>query len=168
VDAADLEHYGRENLLQPEGEHEVFMVEQYRQFAHQFPKAARTVLDIGCNTGRGWVGTVTSAARSPAMGLDVVRKRLEALPAVYMLRIRGLSTDIPLASQSVDVVVGGEFLGYLLPRVVDQMLYEFQRVRRRLLLTTPSPSYVRLGRHKGNAYRSGHLTQHYEYWGTDL
>lgn len=44
MDGADLEHYGQEYLLQPEGERDMSMVERYQQFARHFPEAARRVL----------------------------------------------------------------------------------------------------------------------------
>ena len=50
---ADLDNYEQEKLLQPEGEHDVFTVERYRQFRRHAPEAARVILDVGCSTGRG-------------------------------------------------------------------------------------------------------------------
>jgi ubiquinone/menaquinone biosynthesis C-methylase UbiE len=164
VELADLEQYEQENLLQPEGEHDVFTVERYRQFRRHSPKTVRTILDVGCSTGRGGSELVRALPSVELWGLDVVQSRLDALPDVYTRRIRGLSTDIPIESQSVDAVVAGEFLEHLLPRDVDPTLCEFQRVLRvggRLLLTTPNPRYIRLGISGGSVYGPGHLTQHY-------
>jgi SAM-dependent methyltransferase len=164
VKMADLEHYERENLLQPEGEHDVFTVERYRQFARHSLGTVRAVLDVGCSTGRGGSELVRALPAVELWGLDVVQSRLDALPGVYTRRIRGLSTDIPLENQSVDAIVAGEFLEHLLPRDVDPTLCEFQRVLRvggRLLLTTPNPRYIRLALNGGSVYGPGHLTQHY-------
>jgi ubiquinone/menaquinone biosynthesis C-methylase UbiE len=164
VKPADLERYEQENLLQPEAEHDVFTVERYRQFGRHSQKTARTVLDVGCSTGRGGLELASALPAAKLWGLDVVQKRLDALPEVYTRRILGLSTDIPVDDKSVDEVVAGEFLEHLLPRDVDPTLCEFQRVLGvggRLLLTTPNPYYVRLALNGGTVYKPGHLTQHY-------
>lgn len=160
----DLERYEHENRLQPEAEHDVFTVERYRQFVRHFPAAVRTVLDVGCSTGRGGLELARVLPELELWGIDVVQERLDALPDVYTRRIRGLSTEIPLEDQAVDVVVAGEFLEHLRPHDVDSTLCEFQRVLRvggRLLLTTPNPSYIRLALTGRSVYGPGHLTQHY-------
>ena len=158
------EHYERENLLQLVAEDDPFTIERYEQFARHLPSHARVVVDVGCGTGRG--GTVLARARRDLQlwGIDVVQRRLDALPDVYRRRVRGLSTELPLEDRSVDAIVAGEFLEHLTPGDVDPTLCEFQRVLRiggRLLLTTPNPSYVRI-RLKGiSVYGPGHLTQHH-------
>jgi SAM-dependent methyltransferase len=160
----DLDSYSQENLLQPEAEHDVFTVERYRQFARHFPRSVHAVLDVGCSTGRGGLELAKAHPDAELWGIDVVQERLDHLPDVYAQRIRGLSTDIPLDDQSVDVITAGEFLEHLLPRDVDTTLCEFQRVLRvggRLLLTTPNPSYFRLKLTGRSVYGPGHLTQHY-------
>ncbi|MGC8714510.1 MAG: hypothetical protein ACP5RH_19160, partial [Leptodesmis sp.] len=47
------EKYEVQNLLQEVSEHDPVTLERYQQFSKLLPKAARTVLDVGCNTGRG-------------------------------------------------------------------------------------------------------------------
>jgi ubiquinone/menaquinone biosynthesis C-methylase UbiE len=161
---ADIEQYEQENLLQPEGESDTFTVERYRQFVRHAPREVSTVLDVGCSTGRGGAELATALPQAKLWGLDVVQSRLDALPTCYAQGIRGLSTNIPLDDQSVDVIVAGEFLEHLLPRDVDPTLCEFQRILRvggRLLLTTPNPRYIRLKLNGGSVYGPGHLTQHY-------
>lgn len=160
----DLDSYSKENLLQPEAEHDVFTVERYQQFARHFPARVQAVLDVGCSTGRGGMELARAYPDAELWGIDVVQERLDLLPDVYARRVRGLSTDIPLDDQAVDVVTAGEFLEHLLPRDVDPTLCEFQRVLRvggRLLLTTPNPSYIRLKLTGRSVYGPGHLTQHY-------
>jgi ubiquinone/menaquinone biosynthesis C-methylase UbiE len=160
----DLERYAQANRLQPEAEHDTFTVERYQQFGRYFPAHVRTILDIGCSTGRGGVELARAFPQAELWGIDVIQERLDALPDIYAQRVRGVSTDIPLQSQTVDVIVAGEFLEHLLPRDVDPTLCEFQRVLRvggRLLLTTPNPSYIRLALTSRSVYGPGHLTQHY-------
>ena len=164
--SAAVDRYERENLRQPEAEDDVFTVERYRQFARYSPAVATAVLDVGCSTGRG--GTEYARLRPTAelWGIDVVQERLDALPNVYSRRIRGLSTDIPLDTQQVDVILAGEFLEHLTAADVDPTICEFQRVLKvggRLLLTTPNPRYIRLAVTGRSVYGPGHLTQHYAY-----
>jgi ubiquinone/menaquinone biosynthesis C-methylase UbiE len=159
-----IEQYEQENLRQPEAESDEFTVERYRQFAHYFPARAAQILDVGCSTGRGGQELARMHPEAQLWGIDVVQDRLDALPDVYAKRFRGLSTDMPIADNSVDVVVAGEFLEHLLARDVDVTICEFQRVLRvggRLLLTTPNPRYIRLAMNRGSVYGPGHLTQHY-------
>jgi ubiquinone/menaquinone biosynthesis C-methylase UbiE len=158
-----LDRYEQENLLQPSAEHDTFTVERYQQFARHSSGAA-TVLDVGCSTGRGGAEYVRLRPTAELWGIDVVQERLDALPDVYGRRIRGLSTDIPLDAQQVDLILAGEFLEHLTPADVDPTLCEFQRVLKvggRLLLTTPNPRYIRLALTGGSVYGPGHLTQHY-------
>lgn len=159
-----VDAYEQSNLLQPEAEHDVFTLERYAQFALHTPTRARTVLDIGCSTGRGGQEFVRHVPSAELWGLDAVQDRLDALPGCYAGAIRGLSTDLPLDDRSVDVVLAGEFLEHLLPHDVDRTICEFQRVLRiggRLLLTTPNPTYVRLRVTGMSVYGPGHLTQHH-------
>jgi SAM-dependent methyltransferase len=165
VDATvQMEHYEKENLLQPEAEEDSYTVERYQQFARHLQGSHKTILDIGCSTGRGGEEVTRIRPDSQVWGLDVVQSRLDALPACYMRKIRGLSTDIPIDDGSVDAILAGEFLEHLLPRDVDPTLCEFQRVLRiggQLLLTTPNPRYLRLKLNRGSVYGPGHLTQHF-------
>lgn len=160
----ELEHYERENLSQPEAELDLFTVERYRQFARHLPPGVRSVLDVGCSTGRGGLELVAACPGIELWGLDVVRTRLDALPAAYSRRLRGLSTNIPAEDGSLDVVVAGEFLEHLRAADVDPTLCEFQRVLRvggRLLMTTPNPNYLRHRLSNMSVYGPGHLTQHH-------
>jgi ubiquinone/menaquinone biosynthesis C-methylase UbiE len=159
----ELERYERENLLQPEAEEDLFTVERYRQFAAHLADGTRTVLDVGCSTGRGGAELHRLCPEVQLWGLDAVQSRLDSLPPVYARKVRGLSTDLPCEDRSLDAVVAGEFLEHLLPRDVDPTLCEFQRVLAiggRLLLTTPNPAYLRLRLTGRSVYGPGHLTQH--------
>jgi len=160
----EIDDYERENLVQQQAEHDTFTVERYRQLARYLPPATAVVLDVGCSTGRGGLEIARLRPRAELWGLDVVQHRLDALPTVYVNRVRGLSTEIPLEDGAVDVVVAGEFLEHLRARDVDPTLCEFQRVLRvggRLLLTTPNPNSLRLRMFNMSVYGPGHLTQHH-------
>jgi SAM-dependent methyltransferase len=160
----DLERYAAENLLQPRAEHDEFAVERYRQFARHLPASARTVVDVGCSTGRGGAELVRLRPEMELWGVDVVQQRLDQLPGAYTKQILGLSTELPLEDLSVDVIVAGEFLEHLRASDVDPTLSEFQRVLRiggRVILTTPNPGSLRLHLQRGSVYGPGHLTQHH-------
>ena len=135
--------YEELNAQQEVSERDAFTEEGYRQFYRFFPANARTLLDIGCNTGRG--GQVLKSLNKSLQiaGLDCVKDRLDRLPKqVYDRGIYGLSTDIPCDDRTFDVVVAGEFIEHIYPMDVDKTLAEIFRVLKvggRFLLTTPNP-----------------------------
>jgi SAM-dependent methyltransferase len=153
------------NLLQPESETDPFTEERYMQFASLLPRAARQVLDVGCNTGRG--GVVLKSVRPEVMlhGLDAVGARISALPAkVYDSGIQALSTAIPVPDMSYGAIVAGEFIEHIYARDVDLTLAEFYRVLEvggRLLMTTPNPLDLKR-RILGKSILGGaHVSQHF-------
>jgi ubiquinone/menaquinone biosynthesis C-methylase UbiE len=154
------------NRSQACSETDSFTPERYGQFYSHFPRDAKTVLDVGCNTGRG--GKVLKA-RNPSLeitGLDFVPERIAVLDRnVYTHAVCGSSTAIPAKDASVDVIVGGEFVEHLPPAQVDATLAEFFRVlslKGRLLLTTPNPKYLKNRlRHLSVLLGPSHLSQHF-------
>ena len=154
------------NRLQEGSEADSFTPDRYRQFYRHFPVQAKTVLDVGCNTGRG--GAVLKACNSAIelTGIDCVPERIAALDkGVYERTLCGLSTQIPAAERSFDVVVAGEFIEHVPPLQVEATLAEFFRVLRlngRLLLTTPNPNYLKNKfKHLSVLQERSHLSQHY-------
>lgn len=135
--------YEELNLQQEASERDPFTEERYRQFYRFFPRNARTVLDIGCNTGRGGQVLKSLNTNLQIFGLDCVKDRLDKLPIqAYERGIYGLSTNIPCDNSTFDVVVAGEFIEHIYPMDVDKTLAEIFRVLKiggRLLLTTPNP-----------------------------
>jgi SAM-dependent methyltransferase len=159
-----LEKYALQNLEQEVSETDPFTVARYEQFHRFMPKGARTVLDIGANTGRGGQRLAELNPAYELTALDCVQSRLDALPKAYSRSICGLSTEIPAPDRTFDAVVAGEFLEHLYPADVDPTLCEMQRVlkiRGRLLMTTPNPGYVRLRLTDGSVYGLSHLIQHW-------
>jgi SAM-dependent methyltransferase len=160
--AAELVAANREHRI---SEIDSFTPRRYAQFHSHFPEKTRTVLDVGCNTGRG--GAVLKQ-RDPALkviGLDCVPERISALdPAVYHDGVCGFTTAIPLADGRVVVICAGEFIEHVPPGQVDATLAEFFRVLRlrgRLLLTTPNPNYLK-NKLKGlSVLNDAHVSQHY-------
>ncbi|NJN10970.1 MAG: methyltransferase domain-containing protein [Richelia sp. RM2_1_2] len=135
--------YEELNLQQQASERDSFTQERYRQFYSFFSHHACTVLDIGCNTGRGGQILKSLNPKLQISGLDCVQDRLERLPKeVYEQCIHGLSTNIPCEDRTFDAVVAGEFIEHLYSIDVDKTLAEIFRVLKvggRLLLTTPNP-----------------------------
>jgi ubiquinone/menaquinone biosynthesis C-methylase UbiE len=159
-----MQRYEQENLRGPRSEDDYFAVERYRQFARYSPRAA-TVLDVGCGTGRGGAEYVRLRPAAELWGMDVVQECLDALPASYARKIRGLSTEIPLEAGQADVILAGHVLEHLTAADVDPTLCEFQRVLKvggRLLMATPNPQSVKFALTRGSVYYGpGHLSQHY-------
>ena len=135
------------NREQEISEVDPFTERRYYQFVRHFLPRTREVLDVGCNTGRG--GAIMKALL-PGLritGVDCVPERVAALDAlVYETKICGFTNAIPLAAESFDAIVAGEFIEHLPPDQVYPTLCEFFRLLRLkglLLLTTPNPRYLK-------------------------
>jgi SAM-dependent methyltransferase len=158
--------YEKINLQQKESaERSPFTLERYRQFFRYFPPNARTVLDVGCSTGRGGKILYDLNPKLLMVGLDCVKERLDSCPPnVYKRKLCSYSTNIASEDETFDVIVAGEFIEHLHPSDIDTSLAEFFRVIRckgRLLLTTPNPDYIRL-KLTGKRVKGGaHLSEHY-------
>lgn len=154
------------NRSQKVSETDAFTPFRYAQFVAHLPNHVATVLDAGCNTGRG--GRVMKETK-PALqitGLDCVPERISALDkSVYQLGICGLSTDLPVGDGIYDAIVAGEFIEHIPPAEVGRTLTEFFRVLRlkgRLLLTTPNPDYLKNKiKNLSVLLEPSHLSQHY-------
>ena len=158
-------NYEALNLTQPESEHDPFTEDRYRQFHKYLPTNTRSVLDIGCNTGRG--GRVLKGLNSALKiyGLDAVRDRLDRLPqGIYEAGVHGYSTKIPNDDGTYDAVLAGEFIEHIYQADVDQTLGEIFRVLKiggRLLLTTPNPGDIKR-KFRGRSILGGaHVSQHF-------
>lgn len=157
--------YEELNLLQPESEHDPFTEDRYRQFYKFLPRNARSVLDIGCNTGRG--GNVLKGLDSSLLlyGLDAVSDRLDRLPKdVYEQGVHGYSTNIPNDDGAYDAVVAGEFIEHIYQADVDQTLGEIFRVLKiggRFLLTTPNPGDIKRKMRGQSILGGAHVSQHF-------
>ncbi|NEZ56144.1 class I SAM-dependent methyltransferase [Adonisia turfae] len=160
-----VQEYEVLNAKQIASETDPFTEERYRQFYKFFSKKYETVLDVGCNTGRG--GHILKQCNSllKIAGLDCVQDRLDRLSKnIYAQTFYGLSTDIPVSDRSFDVVVAGEFIEHLYPNDVDKTLGEFFRVLKiggRLMLTTPNPEDYKKRLRKESVLGEAHVSQHF-------
>jgi SAM-dependent methyltransferase len=143
-----------------------FTVSRYDQFYDHFPNGASTVLDVGCNTGRGGEVIKKHNPSVEITGLDCVPERIAQLDkTIYTGTICGFTNQIDVEDRSFDVVLGGEFIEHLIPAEVDASLAEFFRVLRlrgRLLLTTPNPNYLKNKlKNLSVLLERSHLSQHF-------
>ncbi|WP_457095919.1 methyltransferase domain-containing protein [Lysobacter sp. P5_B9] len=158
-------NYEQLNIGQPESETDPFTEDRYRQFEQFIPSVAKSILDVGCNTGRG--GRILKERRPHLRiaGMDAVQSRVQSLSSeVYSDRLHGLSTQIPSVDDSFDAVLAGEFIEHLYFSDVLSTLGEMFRVLRvggRLLLTTPNPGDIKR-RLRGRSILGGaHVSQHH-------
>lgn len=158
-------NYEALNLTQPESEHDPFTEDRYRQFHKFLPRGACSVLDIGCNTGRGGSVLKELDGSLKLYGLDAVRDRLDRLPKnAYEEGVHGYSTKIPNEDGTYDAVVAGEFIEHIYQADVDQTLGEIFRVLKiggRLLLTTPNPGDIKRKLRGRSILGGAHVSQHF-------
>lgn len=162
----DTIKYEELNLQQIVSESDPFTKERYQQFYRFFPKGIHSVLDIGCNTGRGGEQLKSLNPNLEISGLDCVELRLNKLSSkVYKNRIYGVSTEIPCGDRTFDVIVAGEFIEHLYSIDVNKTLGEIFRVLKvggRLLLTTPNPLDIKkIIRGESIMDDSSHVSQHF-------
>ena len=152
------------NRQQEYSETDPFTVRRYQQFARHFPRDTRTVLDVGCNIGRGGVTLKAVNPNLRVTGLDCVPERIAALDrTVYEAGICAFAQDIALPSDSFDAIVAGEFIEHLPPDLVFPTLCEFFRLLRLngvLMLTTPNPFYIRSKLAGTSVLGGAHISQH--------
>jgi SAM-dependent methyltransferase len=154
------------NRAEIQSEVDTFTARRYRQFVRHFPPHVRTVLDVGCNTGRGGPVMKALVPDLRLTGIDCVPERVAAVDALtYAERICGYANAIPLVSDSFDAIVAGEFIQALPPDQVDPTLREFFRLLKLkgvLLLTVPNPRYLKHKLEGRSALGGAFLSQHYE------
>jgi 2-polyprenyl-3-methyl-5-hydroxy-6-metoxy-1,4-benzoquinol methylase len=152
------------NREQEISEIDTFTERRYQQFVRHFRRDTRTVLDVGCNTGRGGAAMMAINPSLQITGLDCVPERIEALnPAIYQRGICAFTQDITLPSASFDAIVAGEFIEHVPPDLVFPTLCEFFRLLRLkgvLLLTTPNPLYFKNRLAGASVLGGAHVSQH--------
>jgi 2-polyprenyl-3-methyl-5-hydroxy-6-metoxy-1,4-benzoquinol methylase len=152
----------RENAI---SETDTFTERRYRQFVSHFAPNTRTVLDVGCNTGRGGAVMMAIKPGLEITGLDCVPERIEALNRlIYKRAVCAFTENIQLLGDSFDAIVAGEFIEHVPPDLVFPTLCEFFRLLRlkgRLLMTTPNPQYLKNRLTGATVLGGAHFSQHH-------
>jgi 2-polyprenyl-3-methyl-5-hydroxy-6-metoxy-1,4-benzoquinol methylase len=161
----ELNHLIELNRAQQISEEDIFTEKRYKQFVHRFHDHTQKVLDVGCNTGRGGAVMKALLPRLEITGLDCVPERVAALdPTNYDSSICCFTQTIPLASESFDAIVAGEFIEHVPPDLVFSTFCEFFRLLRLeglLLLTTPNPRYLANKFRRRSVLGWAHVSQHH-------
>ncbi len=111
-----------------------------------------SILDIGCNTGRGGQVLRRSFPQANLIGIDVVENRLKSIPkGLYNSLLSESITSISLPTASLDFILAGEVIEHISPEDLGTTLGELRRVLKpggKLLMTTPNPDsfLVKAGR----------------------
>jgi 2-polyprenyl-3-methyl-5-hydroxy-6-metoxy-1,4-benzoquinol methylase len=145
-------------------ETDTFTERRYRQFVSHFAPNTRTVLDVGCNTGRGGAVMMAIKPGLEITGLDCLPERIEALNRlIYKQAVCAFTENIELPSDSFDAIVAGELIEHVPPDLVFPTLCEFFRLLRlkgRLLMTTPNPQYLKNRLTGATVLGEKHVSQH--------
>lgn len=159
----ELEQINREQWF---SETDPFTERRYRQFArHLGAGFAGQALDVGCNTGRGGQAFLAGAPGARLDGVELVSERIERIPAgVYRTVHQGLLEDMPADSGPYDALLMGEIVEHVPLPVLEAFIDQSVRLLApggRILLTTPNPHYLLLGRRSGGTVLGGaHVSVH--------
>ncbi|GAB3203138.1 ubiquinone/menaquinone biosynthesis C-methylase UbiE [Pontibacter aydingkolensis] len=140
------------NMQQVWSETDMFTPFRYQQFYKHFTKDTKSVLDCGCNTGRGGKILKDLNPDLKIYGIELLEERLKQIPdGIYEALFFGSAAEIPLEDNSLDAIVAGEVVEHIPEDELHQVLKEFNRVLKKggiALLTTPNPHSVmiKLGR----------------------
>jgi 2-polyprenyl-3-methyl-5-hydroxy-6-metoxy-1,4-benzoquinol methylase len=140
------------NINQKSSESDSFTKERYIQFLNYFSKDHKTVLDFGCNTGRGGIVLKSIDPELILYGSDIIVERLNMIPdGIYHKKINLSQTKLEDSVNAVDVIVSGEVVEHIPIVQLIEYLQTFKTLLNKnglLMLTTPNPNayLVRLGR----------------------
>ena len=153
------------NRAEKFGEEDTFTQRRYKQFARRFRDDTRTILDVGCSTGRGGAVIKSLLPNVQVIGLDCVPERIASLDRnIYDFAVCSFGQSIPLPNESFDAIVAGEFIEHVPSDLVFSTLCEFFRLLRLkglLLLSTPNPSYVKNKLTGQSVLGGSHVSQHH-------
>lgn len=110
----------------PAEAHNVLMqVEQATLLELMPPIQQKLVLDLGCGTGR-WGKVALANEAADVIGLDNSLHMLRS--GVLENSAQAAMSDLPLASNSIDVIICGLAVGHLTPSASQQAMLEMGRV----------------------------------------
>jgi predicted TPR repeat methyltransferase len=140
------------NSLQFNSEVDPFTIKRYQLFLKCFSCHQKSILDFGCNTGRGGAVLRSVCSDRIIIGADIVRERLEKIPKGIYNDIIDLSKDSLLDTiDNADIIVSGEVVEHIPFKDLLEYLiifYDIINENGLLLLTTPNPDafLVKMGR----------------------
>jgi 2-polyprenyl-3-methyl-5-hydroxy-6-metoxy-1,4-benzoquinol methylase len=141
------------NIQQVISEVDTFTLERYNLFVKHIHVPNPTILDFGCNTGRGGIIIQKNLDKVNLIGCDIVSERLEKIPTSTYDKIIDLSKVKLDDSQlpRIDVIVSGEVVEHIPFDELVNYLNLFLKILNAngiLMLTTPNPNslLVKLGR----------------------
>ncbi len=141
----------KENKSQTISETDTFTLERYEQFL-QYLKKDLTVLDIGCNSGRGGTVIKNTFPSTNLYGIELVKERIEKIPAGIYTQVYNESiTTWESGNLKFDRIIAGEVIEHI-PQ--DEFIIMLQKCKTLLkqdgliLFTTPNPDaiLIKLGR----------------------
>jgi 2-polyprenyl-3-methyl-5-hydroxy-6-metoxy-1,4-benzoquinol methylase len=146
-------NYEKTNLLQTWSESDSFTIERYKQFNRHIDRKSATILDVGCNTGRGGATLKEIMPSSKIYGLEVVESRLGKVPDNVYEKVfyKSLMDMEKTYDNFFDYVVAGEVIEHISPNEMEKFISTIYRILQpggMVLLTTPNPDalLVKLGR----------------------
>jgi ubiquinone/menaquinone biosynthesis C-methylase UbiE len=144
-----ISDYEKLNLKQGNSEIDSFTLERYVQFCKHYTQSNNpSILDIGCNTGRGGKILRDRFPKARIHGLDVVVKRVEDISeGIYDDVFYTSAANIPLAADCLDFIVAGEVIEHIASEDIPVVLNECYRVLQKdglLMLTTPNPHSIKV------------------------
>lgn len=146
------------NREQTYSETDPFTTRRYRQFARNLGLTG-AALDVGCNTGRGGQAFREAAPGWILDGVELIAERLGRLPpGVYRNTWPGLLEDLPKDAGPYMAVLAGEVIEHIPLQAIDGFLRKAMSLLEpggKVLLTTPNPHYVLLGRRSGGTVLGG-------------
>jgi ubiquinone/menaquinone biosynthesis C-methylase UbiE len=144
--------------------HDSFTLKRYLQMSKFAPSITKTILDVGCGSGRGGDVLKNLYPNASIVGIDAVLERTFNAPSSYESIVHSNSKVLPFEDQQFDFVVAGEVLEHIDVHDVDYFLCEISRVLNIggvFVMTTPNPNDIKLRMRKGTVYGRSHISQHF-------
>lgn len=155
----------RINAEQTGSESDPFTPFRYEQMARRLRGRAASVLDVGCNTGRGGIVLRRVLPEAELHGIDLIAERVAAIPSgVYASTTAGDLAVLADRGLQFDALVLAELLEHVPMEGIPTFLHHARsllRVGGTLLLTTPNPHYLLIGRRShGSVLGGAHVSVH--------
>jgi predicted TPR repeat methyltransferase len=104
-----------------------FTEDRYLQMI-KYARNKNSILDLGCNTGKG--GPVIKAKYPSCKmdGVDIVSERIEKIPAGIYREIYCESVEkVNFGSRKYDAILAGEFAEHISTKIFEEILYVLKK-----------------------------------------